>query len=250
MKEEELIKKLESTVLPEIEVQSHRRRLRMALLNSEYFKEQPEVGVFGRVSSTVKRGVDVLRGLISWRPVWQLAMVSILAIALIVSSALFIPLLVGPSPETLTGTLPPGIARHDLDESGALAKPTLGSPANGTRVGFIGKQAPTFQWLAVTDESGVSYMLQIASDERFANLVVPEISCLSETDYTLSKEQALPRGTYYWRVKAIDSAQNDSGWTAPHSFQVGLIPLWTFIAVVVVIGMFVAALVYRFALKR
>jgi len=135
-------------------------------------------------------------------------------------------------------------------ESTPPAKPTLSSPANGTRIGFIGSQAPTFQWTAVTDESGVGYMLQIASDEGFTNLVVPEISGLSETNYTLSKEQALPRGAYYWRVKAIDGAQNDSGWTAPYSFQVGLMPLWAFIVIVVVIGLLVAALVYRFALKR
>ena len=135
-------------------------------------------------------------------------------------------------------------------ESNPPAKSTLSSPANGTRIGFIGRVTPAFQWSAVTDESGVSYMLQIAGDEGFTNLVVPEISGLSETNYTLSKEQALPPGTYYWRVKAIDGAQNDSSWTAPYSFQVGLMPLWAFIVIVVVIGLLVAALVYRFALKR
>lgn len=246
MKEEELIKKLENTALPGIEVQSHRRRLRMALLDSEYFREQPEVGVFGQVSSTVKRGVDVLRGLISWRPVWKPALVSTLAIALIVGSALFVPSLVSP----LTGTLPPGIAKNSGEGSDAPAKPILSSPANGSRVGFIGKQALTFQWTVVTEFSGVSYKLQITSDPSFVNLTIPEVSGLTETSYTLPQGQALPYGTYYWRVKAIDSAQNDSGWTAPHSFQVGLMPLWTFIVIVVVIGMLVAALVYRFALKR
>ena len=246
MKEEELIKKLENTALPGIEVQSHRRRLRMALLDSEYFREQPEVGVFGQVSSTVKRGVDVLRGLISWRPVWKPALVSTLAIALIVGSALFVPSPVSP----LTGTLPPGIAKSSGEESNAPAKPILSSPANSSRVGFIGKQALTFQWTVVTEFSGVSYKLQITSDPSFVNLTIPEVSGLAETSYTLPQGQALPYGTYYWRMKAIYSAQNDSGWTAPHSFQVGLMPLWTFIVIVVVIGMLVAALVYRFALKR
>ena len=250
MKEEELIKKLENTAPPGIEVQSHRRRLRMALLDSEYFREQPEVGVFGQVSSTVKRGVDVLRGLISWRPVWKPALVSTLAIALIVGSALFVPSLVTPSTGTLTGTLPPGIAKSSGEESNAPAKPILSSPANSSRVGFIGKQALTFQWTVVTEFSGVSYKLQITSDPSFVNLTIPEVSGLTETSYTLPQGQALPYGTYYWRAKAIDSAQNDSGWTAPHSFQVGLMPLWTFIVIVVVIGMLVAALVYRFALKR
>jgi len=250
MKDEELIKKLENTALPGIEVQSHRSRLRMALLQSEYFKEQPEVGVFGQVSSTMKRGVDVLRGLISWRPVWKPALVSTLAIALIVGSALFVPSLVSPSTGTLTGTLPPGIAKNSGEGSDAPAKPILSSPANDSRVGFIGKQALTFQWTVVPEFSGVSYKLQITSDPSFVNLTIPEVSGLTETSYTLPQGQALPYGTYYWRMKAIDSAQNDSGWTAPHSFQVGLMPLWTFIVIVVVIGMLVAALVYRFALKR
>ena len=102
----------------------------------------------------------------------------------------------------------------------------------------------------VTEFSGVSYKLQITSDPSFVNLTIPEVSGLTETSYTLPQGQALPYGTYYWRMKAIYSAQNDSGWTAPHSFQVGLMPLWTFIVIVVVIGMLVAALVYRFALKR
>jgi len=245
MKEEELIKKLENTALPGIEVRSHRRRLRMALLNSEYFKEQPEFGVFGQVSSTVKRGVDVLRELILWRPVWKPALVSTLAIALIVGSALFVPSLFSPS----TGTLPPGIVTYSWAESGVPAKPILSSPTNGSRVGFIGKQALTFQWTVVTEFSGVSYKLQITSDPSFVNLTIPEVSGLTETSYTLPQGQALPYGTYYWRVKAIDSAQNDSGWTAPHSFQVGLMPLWTFIVIVVVFGMLVAALVCRFAMK-
>ena len=41
MKEEELIKKLENTKLPRIEVKSHQCRLRMALLQSQYFEEHP-----------------------------------------------------------------------------------------------------------------------------------------------------------------------------------------------------------------
>ena len=220
MKEEELIKKLENTALPVIEVRSHRRRLRMALLNSEYFREQPEVGVFGQVSSTVKRGVDVLKGLISWRPVWKPALVSTLAIALIVGSTLFVSSLFSP----LTVTLPPGSAKYSGEGSDVSAKPILSSPANGSRFGFIGKQALTFQWTVVTESSGVSYELQITSDPSFVNLTMPEVSGLTETSYTLPQGQALPYGTYYWRVKAIDGAQNDSGWTIPHSFHVDSCP--------------------------
>ena len=40
MKKEELEKKLENINLPQIEIQSHKQRLKMALLDSGYFKEK------------------------------------------------------------------------------------------------------------------------------------------------------------------------------------------------------------------
>ena len=46
MKEEELIKKLENVELPTIELQSHRRRLRMALLDAGYLKRQRGVTIW------------------------------------------------------------------------------------------------------------------------------------------------------------------------------------------------------------
>lgn len=105
MGEEELIKKLENVELPDIELQGHQRRLGMALLESRYFKEQPKVAIFSQTKSKMKGGIDMLKGLISWRPVWKPALVSALAIALIVGSALFVPSLVGPSPEVLAAEI-------------------------------------------------------------------------------------------------------------------------------------------------
>ena len=135
-------------------------------------------------------------------------------------------------------------------ESDPPAKPMLSLPANGSRVGFIGSQTPIFQWMAVMDPSGVSYKLQVASDPGFVSLMVPEISGLTEASYTLPQGQALPYGTYYWRVKAVDGAQNDSGWTTAYSFQSGLLPTWAFIVIIVVIVMLIAALVYLLGIKR
>ena len=51
MKKEELIKKLESTELPKIELQSHRRRLRIALLDADYPKRQREVAILDLTKS-------------------------------------------------------------------------------------------------------------------------------------------------------------------------------------------------------
>jgi len=48
MEEKDLIKKLESIKVPEIEIKSHRKDLKMALLNSDYFKKRNFFQVFGR----------------------------------------------------------------------------------------------------------------------------------------------------------------------------------------------------------
>jgi hypothetical protein len=103
MKEEELIRKLESINFPRIEVESHRRRLRMALLQSQYFEEQP--GKVVALKSRLKGGIDTMKGLFSWRPAWKPALVGTLAVALVVGSALFVPSLFGPSPEVLAAEI-------------------------------------------------------------------------------------------------------------------------------------------------
>lgn len=48
MKNEDLIKKLENIDLPEIEIQSHKRRLRAVLLNSGYFQKKRPWEIFKR----------------------------------------------------------------------------------------------------------------------------------------------------------------------------------------------------------
>ena len=135
-------------------------------------------------------------------------------------------------------------------ESTPPPKPKLSLPANGSRLGFITKQAPTFQWSAVTDPSGVAYTWQIATDAGFVNFVVPEISDLTDNHYTLPQVQALPYGTYYWRVKAIDGAQNDSGWTTTYSFRSGLLPLWAFISIIALVVVLIGVMVYFFGIKK
>jgi len=134
-------------------------------------------------------------------------------------------------------------------ESLAPAKPTLSLPVNASRVGLFGKQTATFEWAAVTDDSGVSYNLQVATSADFAQVLISK-GGLSEASYTLTKEEALAYGTYYWRVKAIDGAQNDSGWTTAYSFKSGLLPLWAFIAIVALIVVLIGALVFVFGIRR
>jgi hypothetical protein len=91
-----------------------------------------------------------------------------------------------------------------------------------------------FQWEGVDDISQpVTYTLQVASDSDFTNIVL-EKKELTTLEYTLTGEEQLAStekdSPYYWRVKAVDSASNESAWTYPISFYVnvswGALPSW------------------------
>jgi hypothetical protein len=80
-----------------------------------------------------------------------------------------------------------------------------------------------FDWSDVTDPSGVSYTLQVASDADFSTIAV-EKSGLPLSEYTLAEgEKLAPAGqkAYYWRVKAVDGASNEGGWSIVVLFYVG-----------------------------
>ncbi len=94
-----------------------------------------------------------------------------------------------------------------------------------------------FDWENVTDPSGVTYDLQIAIDEEFTtSAMVLEKTGLTESEYTLTKEEALESRSeeepYHWRVRATDGASNASAWTGTGEFSVGfawpdwIIHLW------------------------
>jgi len=121
--------------------------------------------------------------------------------------------------------------------------PQIVSPKDGNRVGLFDRVAPTFEWTGVSDPSGVNYSLQVSSQSDFATTLLSKED-LVESKYTLTESEALLRGKYYWRIKAVDGAGNDSGWTTPILVKVGLMPLWAFILVVVVAVAFVTRLVF------
>jgi hypothetical protein len=84
-----------------------------------------------------------------------------------------------------------------------------------------------FDWEDVTDPSGVSYILQVASDADFTTIVL-EKEGLSHSEYTVTEEERLEpteKEAYFWRVKAVDSASNESEWALPRLFYVGF--SWT-----------------------
>jgi hypothetical protein len=122
-------------------------------------------------------------------------------------------------------------------------------------VGFTGSATPTFRWSAVSDESGVRYRLQVATSGNitatgeFVDPLFPVPDSVATT-YTLNATQALPDGTYYWIVQAVDGAENESPWSKASSFRVGFLPKWALIVSIVAIVVVVGALIYFFVIRR
>ena len=77
MKEEELRKKLEMVEIPRIELESHRSRLKMALLNSDYFKKKRGNRIMDAVKTQARGMMDtMLDGMVARRPAWKVALVT------------------------------------------------------------------------------------------------------------------------------------------------------------------------------
>jgi hypothetical protein len=122
-------------------------------------------------------------------------------------------------------------------ESNPPQVPGLVSPAQDDKADSLA----LFQWSPVSDPSGVTYVFQLAQDSGFSTLLI-EKSGLTVTKYQITeKDKLASTGTdkpYYWRVKAIDGASNESSWSAPQSFVVGFIlPSWLWYVIYAVAGL-------------
>ena len=154
-----------------------------------------------------------------------------------------------------TADLNPNASAIFTMESDSPPMPTLVSPSNRSRLGFMGDVTPTFEWSEVSDESGVLYNLQISTSENVTatgEFIDPMVSVrnLAETSYTLDETEALPLGIYYWIVQAVDGAENESGWTATRSFRVGFLPLWAFILIIAAAVVLLILLIRALIIKR
>jgi len=141
---------------------------------------------------------------------------------------------------SVTATIPPSVAgNHTITvtdgytskqftfvmESQAPPVPAPLLPEEGIKE----KEVAYFDWQDVVDSSGVTYTLQIAPGAGFANITL-EKQKLTTSSYTLTEtEKQLFTGKdtpYYWRVKAVDGASNESGWSDVWSFYIRFFPGW------------------------
>jgi hypothetical protein len=92
-----------------------------------------------------------------------------------------------------------------------------------------------FEWTDVSDASSpVTYELQVATNSQFTaeSKLIYKIGLTTST-YTLSEEEKLQtageEAPYYWRVRAVDAASNQSEWSSGTKFTVGTsfhMPSW------------------------
>jgi hypothetical protein len=103
--------------------------------------------------------------------------------------------------------------------------PRLLLPAEGTE----SRPETYFDWESVSDPSmPVTYTLQVAADQNFASVVL-EKERIGASEYRLQGEESLTAyaktSTYYWRVRAVDAASNESDWSLASSFYVAPPPV-------------------------
>ncbi len=110
-------------------------------------------------------------------------------------------------------------------ESTPPPTPAILQPQTGSGQGA----QPTLVWTPVADPSGVAYTLQIATDSGFDS-VIRQKEGLKASQYRLPSTEKLRSASkespYYWRVKAIDLAQNESDWSNGGSFYVSFLAGW------------------------
>jgi hypothetical protein len=95
-----------------------------------------------------------------------------------------------------------------------------------------------FIWELVDDDSQpVTYVLQIATDGQFEDVVLEKTGLIAP-QYDLSSADRLPSSKegapYYWRVKAVDAASNEGEWSTGGSFYWTSfsLPLWIIIVLI------------------
>jgi len=108
--------------------------------------------------------------------------------------------------------------------------------------------------IEVTDESlPITYTLQVAADENFTeDSMVLRQTDLPTSEYivTTKEEMAILKQStksapYYWRVKAIDAASNETAWTDTRGFYVGFtFPTWGIYTLIGLGGLLLLALAF------
>jgi len=129
------------------------------------------------------------------------------------------------------------------------SSPRLLSPEDGSRAGLLKGYQVTFRWREVTDPSGVSYILQINDEPDFTKPILEKTDFLGTT-FTPASADTLSDNDYYWRVKAVDGASNESEWSETWVVKSGFIALWALILIILVVFAAIGGLAYFLVVRH
>jgi hypothetical protein len=101
----------------------------------------------------------------------------------------------------------------------------------------------TLNWQGSTGSTSYTYTLEINTTADSGNIWSK--SGISESSYTLTEDEALPKGTYYWRVKVVDDYGNEGAWSDSTKFTVSPIPIWVWVVVGLAVLVVLMVVAYR-----
>jgi type IV secretory pathway VirB6-like protein len=87
-------------------------------------------------------------------------------------------------------------------------------------------------------------VLEISPSADFAGTIIRKEG-LTASEYTLTEDNALAKGNYYWRVRAEDGAENQSDWTSGQLFKIGGVDWWLLL-VIALVAIVVIIIIWRF----
>jgi len=97
----------------------------------------------------------------------------------------------------------------------------------------------TFRWQGMPNSNDFTYTYTLEIVDTWSK------EDIEESSYTLTEEQALPRGTYYWRIKIVDNYGNEGPWSDSIEFKVSPIPTWVWVIVGIVVFTTLMVVAYR-----
>jgi len=101
----------------------------------------------------------------------------------------------------------------------------------------------TFNWQGETGSTTYTYTIEINTTAGSGNIWSK--SGIAESSYTLTEGEALPKGTYYWRVKVVDDYGNEGAWSDYIEFRVSPIPTWVWVVIGLVVLVVLMVVAYR-----
>jgi hypothetical protein len=117
------------------------------------------------------------------------------------------------------GSLGPAGPTDDFTVSAAsdlAGPPTLDNPEGSTY-----STQPSFQWSTVTNAAGYEIEIEDTTNNTIRNVLEP--TQVTGTSYTMGLALT-PGDTYQWEVAAYDSANIETAFSSPETFQVLLLP--------------------------